>query len=732
MSLHLSHGGLWMAAAAVLLATAAVWHYHSLRIRLAPPRAAGIAALRCSLFLFLLLMVAGPVVRRERKESFRPVVAVGIDSSMSMGLTGGRGDTRFERARGFVESPSFREALADYYTELFAFDESARRLGPEDLATVEPGGRWTDIRRVMADAAGTENSQALVLLTDSTHDSEGLLKSMAGSPIPVVVMKVDGGEEFRDVEVVKLDGADIAFTGRPVDLEATVRASGFNGRELPVVLKEGGKVVSSQYVVFARDREEKRLAYRWSPPGPGRYHLTVEVPPQAGEEVPLNNALHLTVEVRRDKIRILLVSGRPSWNYRFIREALKGDPTVDLISFIILRSANDVVNVSQDELSLIPFPTRKIFLEELENFDLIIFENFSFRFYFPQQYLEKVKEFVEKGGGFWMLGGPLSFARGGYAGTPIAEMLPVKIKDVAVDRGYLPGSFSANVTEAGRRHPLLTGLDSRDYPSLTPLEGFNRTSGPAAKAVVLLEHAGDGAPLLAIGRHGDGRTLALTTDSIWKWNFEMAGAGRGKTFFLSLLRQAVRWSVGDPLMEPVRIALQKDRLMTGDELKGTIRAFSEDFVPAGDSAISVDLWSGTSRLSSIPLERLADGVYEFTAPAPPAGTYEVRASVGTGGEIYGSDVASLNVAWPAVELRGADEPLLELPPDMIARGHRIVEIAEYGAAARELKKTLAGSTPPYRVLTEEKRALGEEWWAFAVLFGLLAGEWLTRRRFGVE
>jgi hypothetical protein len=85
-----------------------------------------------------------------------------------------------------------------------------------------------------------------------------------------------------------------------------------------------------------------------------------------------------------------------------------------------------------------------------------------------------------------------------------------------------------------------------------------------------------------------------------------------------------------------------------------------------------------------------------------------------------------------VELRGDDGLPFDLPAALVEKGHRVVELKDYGAAARELKKSLAGSAPPYRVLTEEKRGLGEEWWAFAALFGLLAGEWLVRRRFGVE
>ena len=189
---------------------------------------------------------------------------------------------------------------------------------------------------------------------------------------------------------------------------------------MPLLLKRGEQVLVSQTVVLPADGQDLRAVLEWTPPAPGSYPLVVQLPVQDGEQIVDNNRAELPIEAVRDKIRVLLVTGYPSWSYRFLRSALKGDPSLDVVSFIILRTATDAVDVPQQDLSLIPFPTQKIFLEELPNFDLLVFDNFASQPYLPSAYLDKIEEFVRRGGGFWMLGGPLSYLGGRYQQSPLA------------------------------------------------------------------------------------------------------------------------------------------------------------------------------------------------------------------------------------------------------------------------------------------------------------------------
>ena len=136
------------------------------------------------------------------------------------------------------------------------------------------------------------------------------------------------------------------------------------------------------------------------------------------------------VRVIRDKIRVLQVAGQPSWDVRALRQMLKSNPNVDLISFFILRTQESISLVPNDEMSLIPFPTRELFEQQLPSFDLIVLQDFEYVPYNIGDYLENIRSYVEGGGGLAMLGGAASFTSGGsggYYGTPVAAALPVEL-----------------------------------------------------------------------------------------------------------------------------------------------------------------------------------------------------------------------------------------------------------------------------------------------------------------
>ena len=171
----------------------------------------------------------------------------------------------------------------------------------------------------------------------------------------------------------------------------------------------------------------------------------------AGERVLDNNAYAFTVQVIRDKIRVLQVVGRPSWDVRSLRSLLKRNPNVDLISFFILRTNESVDSARTHELSLIPFPTDELFYHELGSFDLVIFQNFTHRGFRISQYLPKIRDFVKDGGGVVMIGGEQSFAGGGYANTAFASFLPVVMSPadkIHSDR------FVPELTDIGQVHPI--------------------------------------------------------------------------------------------------------------------------------------------------------------------------------------------------------------------------------------------------------------------------------------
>lgn len=729
----------WVPLLAVLMLLALLWQFTSLRSRYSWQLALVLTAVRFVALGAVLFFILEPALLRQRREKYKPTLAVAIDNSQSMGLKGGGEETRLERIKAFLSSSGFRDVAEGYFTEYYQFSEGAQPLHQDDIEGVEATGRWTDLDGSLRSIQerGAASVGALIVLTDGGHDEdygERRPGFTGEGEVPVLFLAVGGDENPRDIELAAVRSAGLAFAGRPTKFTVTARQQGFPGRTVPLLLKEDERVVLSRDITFSGAGEDVTAEIAWTPPRPGRYHLSFEVTPQADEQIRENNRADLTVEAARDKIRVLLVSGRPSWSHRFLRDALKGDPSIDLVSFIILRTATDAVNVSQDDLSLIPFPTKKIFLEELRNFDLVVFENFSHRFYFPAQYLEKVREFVAQGGGFWMMGGPLSFSAGGYSGTPIEEILPLSLKNPQSATGYVAEPFRPRLTPSAAEHPFFLGLGEAEEEELPLLDGYNVSGAAHGGSVVLADHVGrEGVsqPIIVLGRYGEGRVLAVLTDFLWKWNFEMSGRGRGNLLYLTFVRQAIRWSVGDPQYQPVLVHIESDRLVPGEKLRAEIRVRGEDFLPAEAPDMDVILRDGSREIRIPPVKTEVPGLFSVETDVPEVGTYELEARVRRGGTVYGTHSSDFKVAWPVEEFRnpGLNRKALAL----LAGGEGdIIELNAPEETARRLGEALTEAAPVYRIEFEEKKGLGSEWWAFALIVTFLGAEWALRKRRGVD
>ncbi|MDH3599114.1 MAG: VWA domain-containing protein, partial [Candidatus Tectomicrobia bacterium] len=420
---------LLIAAIAVGFAVLIGLQWHDLRSRVGSGVRWGLCLLRGGIYVLILIILLNPTLVIQKVLRLLPTLAVVMDTSGSMALSDSASATDATRLNQTLDylrsgSPSPLDTLAkNYQVKLYQFDETARPLSPQALEQLQSSGQSTDISGSLT-ALLEENRSSppvgVLLLSDGAHhapDSE--MAYLRQADIPIVAVGLGNPDTYRDIRVASVQAPSLTFLHYPVTIQTTLQVWGYKGEKIPVVLKRAGRVVATQTVQVTNPDGTHQVAFEILPEDIGEFTYTVSVAPRLGEALTENNAKTFPLSVARDKIRVLLVCGSPTWNYRFLRQALKQDPSVDLISFVILRTPTDVVNVPESQLSLIPFPTRRLFTQELQNFDLIIFENFSFQFYFPWYYLENVRNYVREGGAFAMIGGRLAFAQGGYAGTPI-------------------------------------------------------------------------------------------------------------------------------------------------------------------------------------------------------------------------------------------------------------------------------------------------------------------------
>jgi uncharacterized membrane protein len=721
-----------------------VWY---LRPKTATWVALVVTGLRLLAFVFIIAFLTNPTVLLQTLQKIPIPLALLVDSSESMALPVaniGEG-TRLQQGQDVLLQGSrlLLESLArDFDLRLYRFDEHARAIGQDELAMLTPDGRATDIMQSLLDVQQEYRNTPLagvVVMSDGivTAGSAGVDAARQGG-MPVVTIGLGDPERYRDIQIAAVEAPNFAFLHSSVDIEVTVKSWGYKGQMVPLVLKQEGRILSTSSLLLDADRATRRVTFTMTPKDVGRYRLSVETPVQVGESLRTNNQRDFQLQVRRDKIRVLVVSGRPSWNYRFLRRALKSDPSVDLISFIILRTPTDAVNVPDDQLSLIPFPTNRLFTEELGNFDLLIFDNFSYLLYFPMLYLENIRNFVVEGGAFAMFGGDQSFDLGGFTNTPIEEILPITLEQLG--QGYVNGRVKMELTPEGLQHPITKLAPSaedtqRIWQEMPPLRGFNRARRPKPEAVTLGVTA-DGQfsrlPLMAAMQVGEGRTLAFLSDQFWRWNFEMVGTQGGNHHYLNMVHQMVRWLVKEPSLRPVQLFSDKDAYQLGESVALRVKVLDHDFSPASGAVLNLivrDPDGQSIRVNTLPTDE--PGEFQATLKAEHLGAFRVEVDARLGDRSLGQDVLIYEVTSSTAEsLHGAPdhETLRQLAAASGGRFFTASEVeADFGAVLRDiLKRDLQ-----YKIVEERALHLRHTPSAFLILVGLFGVEWFVRRRAGL-
>jgi len=521
-----------------------------------------------------------------RTEPGRTVVI--IDGSRSMGVDEA-GQPRGEKALAILGEFG-REV------DVFTFGDGLQAGPPTDWSEAN-----TNIGGALAAVADRYLGQSLasVILMSDGVDRGGLRAALAAGgdakligvpelPGPLTVIQVGDAVVGVDLAVTDVSTGGFAFLRTPFFIDASV--SGPANTAVDVTLRREGRLLKTRNVQLD-DEGKGSLRFEVVPSAVGRFVWEVSVPGHALDAVPGNNTFAVVVRVVRDRTRVLQVCGSPSTDQKFLRLFLKEDPSIDLVSFFILRTHQDFASGwYPDELSLIAFPYERLFTEQLETFDVVIFQNFDFKPYFdrdPLGLLDNIARFVRAGGAFVMIGGDRSFDLGAYADTPISEILPVKLGVEAPSTDE--GRFRPVLPERGRRHPVTriagNGAESAQaWSRLVELDGLNRNRGLVKGAAALLEHprlkvAGAPMPVLAVGEVGRGRTMAFMSDASWRWSFSEAAKGHGNQAYLRFWRGALRWLVADPDDRRVVVAPSSDNVLLGEEIRITTTLRDAGFNP---------------------------------------------------------------------------------------------------------------------------------------------------------
>ncbi|MGP0629183.1 glutamine amidotransferase [Nitrospina sp. 32_T5] len=739
----------WALMALAVLAPLMLWFFWtSLRKLRSLPRKTVLYTLRVLTLALLLLLILQPRLELKNIQPLKNTIAVLVDDSKSMSI------------KTFPEEIPRKQLVSDalarhkdwltglrqnYDVDYYFVSDHIDPVRAEELASrYQPLNVNTDLARVFREVLEQYENKSLQgvllfsdgadLIQDPADFSEDFEQTLVKFDGPIHTLQAGTNDEFKDLAIETVDAADFGFVNQPVKVSVKLGAYAIGNKNIPVVVKEGDKILVSQVVSLKDDNRDYRVDMEFMPVNMGKHIYSVTVPVFSGEAVETNNRWDFQVKVVRDRLRVLHLNGRPSWDSRFLREVLINNPKVDLLSFFILRTLSDDVDAPTTELSLIPFPSNLLLSDYLSSFDLVVFHNFRYKPFLDKKYLSNLKSYVEEGGAFLMIGGDLSFQGGGYERTPVEEILPVELKHAS--QPFSDKSYAIDVPGSLNNHPILQ-LESRKeanvkaWQSLPPLQGLNMGLAPAGEAKVLATARVDkkNLPVLAARKVGEGRTLMIATDSAWYWNFRRVGEGGSGRHYQKLWENILAWLTRDPETRLLKVETDKEKYREHEKVLVQFKLVGEDYNPlAGKLAeLTLSTWPDRSTLKteSISTDENGEGRFEFYPGRE--GFYAAQVSVKQGDRTL-TERELFSVTSPRVEFQ---KPRVQ--PEFL---QKLSEVSggSYQVLRPDLRlDTLTFPNPEVEIKTSKLFvSLWDTWAAYGLILGFLFLEWYLRRKSGLS
>src|SRR6266478_2429764 len=569
---------LWLALAAIAV----------IAVLLLLGRARG-AAVRVTALALILLALANPSFTREDREPLSSVAAVVIDKSPSQNFG--------ERTR---ETREAQEALVDTLKKIKGLEVRVVEAGQADGET--DGTRlFGALSSALSDVPIDRVAGAFLITDGRVHDIPPNAAAL-GFQAPVHAL-ITGRKDERDRRIAIIAAPRFGIVGQVQTITYRLDDQGVSGERAKVAVRRDGETINERTVLSGQtvsvDIDIKHA---------GPNIVEIEASPLENELTPVNNRAVVAIDGVRDKLRVLLVSGEPHSGERTWRNLLKSDASVDLVHFTILRPPEKQDGTPINELSLIAFPTRELFQQKINEFQLIIFDRYARQGVLPVIYFDNIARYVRQGGAVLVAAGPDYASPTSIWRTPLDVILPAEPNGRTTD-----GAFHARLTELGKRHPVTRGLEGGDQDPPHWSRWFRLVDSRAAKGTTVMQGP-ENKPLLLLSREGEGRVALLLSDHIWLWARGYEGGGP----HLDLLRRLSHWLMKQPDLEEEALRL----LVPGRDLTVQRQTMSD-----GVSDVTLTSPSGKTRTvtlsaAELGLWRASDGTLTALANVGPANPRE--------------------------------------------------------------------------------------------------------------
>ena len=478
---------------------------------------------RATLICLIILSIANPTMVSENRENIPDTVALILDLSPSQNINN----------RKSLAQSSYNSIK----TELEKINNLDIRLktinGKKGSKLFEP------LASMVGDISSDRVAGAIIITDGQIEDAPSILENYNfKAPVNIILT---GEKEEKDRRLIIESSPRFGIVGEEIKIDIKVEDISANTPNALVTINMNDEIEQSRSIPIGEVVTITMPLER-----AGITSLNIEVEPGKEELTLQNNKSVIEINAIRERLKVMLVSGEPNMGLRSWRNLLNSDPSVDLVHFTILRPPNKQDLTPVGELSLIPFPSRELFQANLNDFDLIIFDQYHLRGILPQFYLKNVVEYVVNGGALLDASGPEYAGPYSLSLSPLQNILPTEPTGDIIVQEFIP-----IMTKDGERHPVTANLKDDINSNWGPW--YRMVEGLTIAGDVLLEGP-DARPLLVLNRVGQGRVAQILSDQSWVWT--KSGVNKGPQ--ADLLRRLVHWLMKEPELEENELSAKID------------------------------------------------------------------------------------------------------------------------------------------------------------------------------
>jgi uncharacterized membrane protein len=744
----------WQLALVILAVSAALLLLYRKQLR-SRRRALSLWALRTSFITLLMLLVMRPSLTLSTLAPQQALVAILADNSSSMGIADS-GQVRGEpMTQLLAEDSAFLTELGEnFQLRLLRFGRGADRL--ESLDELDWSAQQTNIsaglERVLTETKNLPLG-GIILISDGADNSyrktDKVLGELKSRKIPIHTVGLGPETLKEDVEVVQVSFPRQVLPGSVAVARVTLRQTGFGGARGTLEVREGSTLVNSTEVYFSPGSGLATTEVQLYQETEGIREYEFEFRPLQGEEILENNQRQSIIRVDDSKPKVLMVEGRPRWEYKFLRQALSDDKNIHLES--LLRTALNKFyrqGIEEETTLATGFPTER---EELFSYKALLIGDVESAFFTYGQ-MEMIQDFVSKrGGGLLMMGGGSTLSEGGYTNTPVEEVLPVWLENPGQNgepgssNAYLRAESRIVLTQFGEHHPALQlALDApenqaiwRELPSVSD-HNLVRDVKPGA---TVLAHtvpegnsSGSQTPLLVFHRYGRGLGLVFLSGSSWRWQMLQEHENMSHEVFW---RQILRW-LATSAKDQVAVELDREIYSQNEPIQIRAEVSDPSFTRVNNAKVEATIVSPSGQTAQLPLRwnPEQEGVYTGDWSAKEDGLHRI-------------EVSASPPAGPASQIESEPEPAYGSNEtfflartgqaeffDPVQKKSYLEWLAEE-TGGRYYSGAEVWKLPEEIVFTESQASVTRtfELWDmpinFLLLIGLLFADWVFRKRWGM-